>query len=110
MFVAMFSEKLRAIKDYDDISFYKSEKINKYFLDECLALYIKPMIYGWEIKRTLVDNRSTVNVCSHKFFIQLKEKDVEVTPLEEDTFKIRAYDNSSKKLVGIVTILVTTGV
>jgi len=71
MFVAMFFEKLRAIKECDAISFYKYEKLNKELLDECLALYITPMIYGWEIKRTLVDNGSNINVCSHMFLIQL---------------------------------------
>ena len=41
--------------------FYKYEKINKELLDEFLALYIIPMIDGWEIKRTLVDDGSIVN-------------------------------------------------
>jgi len=31
-------------------------------------------------------------------------------PLEEATLKIRAYDSSSKKPLGIATIMITTGV
>jgi len=96
----MFSKKLIAIKECDVISFYKYEKLNKDFLDECLALYIIPMIDGWEIKRTLVDNGLVVNVCSHKFLIELKVKAIEIPPLEETTFRIRAYDNSSKNQLG----------
>lgn len=42
--------------------------------------------------------------------IQLKEKGVEFPPLEEATLRIRAYDSSSKKLMGITMIMVTIGV
>jgi len=35
---------------------------------------------------------------------------VEFPPLEEVAFRIRAYDSSSKKLVGISTIMITIGV
>jgi len=68
------------------------------------------LIDGWEIKRTMVDNCLDMNVFSHHFLIQLQEKGIEIPPLEEATFKIRAYDSSSKKLVGISTIMITTGV
>lgn len=68
------------------------------------------MIDGWEIKRTLVDNGLVVNVCSHKFLVQLQEKDVKIPPLEEAIFEIRSYDSSSKKLMGITTIPITIGV
>lgn len=96
MSVAMLSKKLRDIKECDAISFYKFEKLNKEFIDKCLALYITPMINGWYIKRTLVDNGSTINACSHKVLIQLQEKGLEIPSLEEAKFKIKAYDNSSK--------------
>jgi len=68
------------------------------------------MIDGCEIKRTLVDNGLAVNVCSHKFLIQFQKKGVEIPPLEETTFRIRAYDSSSKNPIGITKILVTTRV
>jgi len=110
MYVAMFSKKLRSIKECDAISFYRYEKFSKELLVECLALYITPMIDGWEIKTTSIDNGSAINVCSHKVFIQLQEKGVEIPPFEDATFIIRAHDTSSKKLVGIATILVTIGV
>ena len=58
----------------------------------------------------MVDNCLDMNVFSHHFLIQLQEKGIEIPPLEEATFKIRAYDSSSKKLVGISTIMITTGV
>jgi len=74
MSATMFFDKLKAIQECDAISFYKSEKFNKELLDECLALYITPLIDGWEIKRTIVDNGLAVNVCSHRFLIQLQEK------------------------------------
>lgn len=47
MFVAIFLKKLKSIKECDAISFCKYEKLNKELLDECLAFYITPMIYGW---------------------------------------------------------------
>lgn len=59
---------------------------------------------------TLVDNGFAINVCSHKFLNQLKEKDVQIPPLDETTFRIRAYDNSSKNPIGIATIMVNIGV
>jgi len=68
------------------------------------------MIDEWEVKRTMVDNVLDVNVCSNHFLTQLHEKCVTITPLEEATFKIRAYDNSSKKPLGIATIMITIGV
>lgn len=106
----IFFEKLNPIQECDVISFYKYEKLKKELLDECLALYIKPMIDGWEIKRIFIDNGSTVNVCSHKFLVQLQEKGVQIPPLDEATFHIRAYDNSYNKPIGIAIIMVTTRV
>ena len=44
--VATFSRKLRTIRKGDTISFYKFEKLNQEMLDEYLALYITPMVYG----------------------------------------------------------------
>ena len=76
MFAAIFSEKLRCIKECDAITFYRYEKLRKELLDECINLYITPMIDGWEIKRTLVYNGSTINVCCHKFLLQLYGKGV----------------------------------
>lgn len=58
----------------------------------------------------LVDNGSTINIFSHKCFLQIQEKGVKLTPLEEATFIIKVYDSSSKKLMEITTILITTGV
>ena len=63
----MFQKKLRSIKECDVISFYRSEKLSKEILAKCLAFYITPMIEGWKLKITLVDNGSTVNVCSINF-------------------------------------------
>jgi len=68
------------------------------------------MVDEWEVKRTMVDNGSAMNVCSNHFLTQLQEKGVTIPPLEEATFKIRAYDSSSKKPIGIATIMITTGV
>lgn len=58
----------------------------------------------------MVDNVSAVNVCSNHFLAQLQEKGIYIPPLEEATFKIRAYDSSYKKLLGIATIIITTRV
>jgi len=80
MSAAMFSKKVKD-KECDVISFYKYEKLSKNMLDECLALYITSMVDGWDIKRTMMDNGSTINVCSHKCLTQLQEKGVEITPL-----------------------------
>lgn len=82
----MFLEKLKPLKEVDIISFYKSKKLKKELLDECLVLYITPMIEGWEIKRTLVDNGSAFIMCSQKLLNQLKEKGVQIPPLDEFTF------------------------
>jgi len=65
----IFLKNLSSIKECDRITFYRSEKLSKETLTECVALYITPMIEGWKIKRTMVDNGSVVNICSHKFFI-----------------------------------------
>lgn len=78
--------------------------------DEYLTLYITPMIEGWEIKWTLVDNGSIINVCSHKLLNQIKEEGIHIPPLDEATFWIRAYDSSSKKPLRIATVLITTRV
>ena len=77
----MFSKKLRSLKECDAISLYRFENLSKELLVECLTLYITPMIEGWEIKIALVDNGSTINVCSHKCLTQLQEKGVEIPPL-----------------------------
>ena len=107
---AMFSEKIRTIKECDAISFYKYGKLNQELLYECFTLYITPMVDGWEVKCTIVDNGSTVNVCSNHFLMQLQEKGLDIPPLEEDTFRIRAYDSSLKKPLGITTIMITIGI
>ena len=65
---SIFCEKLKTIKECDAISFYKSKKLDQELLHEYLALYITPMVDGWEVKRTMVDNGSTINVCSNLFF------------------------------------------
>ena len=83
-----FFEKLQTLRECDAISFYKFEKLNQDLLDECLALYITPMVDGWQVKRIMVDNGSIVNVCSNHFLTQLKEKGVELPPVEEATFII----------------------
>jgi len=75
MSTSKFLEKIKSIKECDAISFYRSEKLSKEILTKYLALYIILMIKGWKIKITLVENGSTINVCSHKFLIQLQEKD-----------------------------------
>jgi len=67
----MFSEKIRTIKECDIISFYQFEKLNKELLDECSTLYVTPVVDGWEVKRIMVDNGSTINVFSNHFLIQL---------------------------------------
>ena len=41
---SIFFEKFKTIMGNDTISFYKSEKLNQEMLDECLALYIIPMV------------------------------------------------------------------
>lgn len=82
----MFSKKLKSIKECDVVSFYRSEKLTKEIRVECLALYITSMIEGSKIKIIMVENGSTVNVCSHKVLTQLQEKYVEISPLEEATF------------------------
>ena len=76
MYVAMLFEKLRPIKEYDAIFFYKFEKQKKKLFDECLDLYITLMIDWWEIKITSIDNGLVINICSHNFLIQLKEKGI----------------------------------
>ena len=52
----MFFDKLRAIQECDAISFYKYKKLNKEILEECLDLYITPLIDRSKIKRAMVDN------------------------------------------------------
>lgn len=54
-------------------------------------------------------NGSTINECSNHFLTQVQEKGVDIPPLEEATFRIQAYDSSSKKPLGIATIMITTG-
>lgn len=104
---ATFFDKRRTIRKGNIISFYKSKKLNQEMLDECLDLYITLMVGGWEVKRTMVDNGSTIKMCSNNFLSQLQEKDIEVPPLEEATFKITTYDSSSKKPFGITIIMIT---
>lgn len=84
--IAIFFEKIKPLEECDAILFYKYEKLKKEILHECLALYIIPMINGWEIERTSVSNGSIVKVCSNNFLAQLKEKDVQIPPLYETTF------------------------
>lgn len=108
--MATCSKKLQTIRESDTISFHKSEILNQELLNECASLYIAPMVDELEVKRTIVDNVSAMNVCSNYFLTQLQEKDVTIPPLEEAIFKIRAYDSSSKKPLGIATIMITTGV
>lgn len=64
------------------------------------------MIDGWEIKIILIYNGLVVNICYHKFSIQIKEKYVGIPPLDESTFRIRAYDSAFKNLVGITIIII----
>lgn len=66
-----FSKILNTIRRSDTIFFYKSQILTQEFLEECSALYITPMVEEWEVKRTMVDNGSTVNVCSNYFLAQL---------------------------------------
>jgi len=56
MSATMFFDKLRAIQECDAISFYKYKKLNKEILEECLDLYITPLIDRSKIKRAMVDN------------------------------------------------------
>ena len=44
MFATIFFEKLKYIKECDGILFYRSKKLSREILAECLALYITPMI------------------------------------------------------------------
>lgn len=104
----MFSKKIRTIKECDVIYFYKSEKLNQDLLDECSTLYITPMVDGCEVKMIMVDNGSTVNVCSNIFLTQLQEKGVALPPLKEVTFRIQTYDSSLKKPLGIAELMITT--
>ena len=108
--VATFFEKLQNIRKSDIISFFKSKQLSLELLEECSALYIIPLVDEWEVKRIMVDNGSTINVCSKWFLSQLQENGVVIPPLEEATFKLWAYDSSSKKPLSIATILITTGV
>lgn len=55
----------------------------------------------------MIDNGLVVNVWSHRILTQLQEKGVEISPLEEDTLCIRAYDSSSKNPLGIITTSIT---
>ena len=68
------------------------------------------MVDVWDVKWTMVDNGSTLNVCSNHLLIQLQDKGVTIPPLEEANFKIRAYDSYYKKPIGIATIMITIGV
>jgi len=86
MILAIFFKNLRSIKECDGIKFYKSKKLSREILVECLSLYITPMIEGWKIKRTLVDNGLAINACSHNFLIQLQEKGIKIPPLHEFIF------------------------
>lgn len=106
----IFSQKLKPLEECDAISFYKYEKLKNELLDECLALYITLMVEGCELKLTLVDNGFVINIYFHEFLNQLKEKGVKIPPLDEATFRIKAYDSSWKKPLGIATIIVTTRV
>lgn len=110
IYAAIFLEKLKPLEEWDTISFYKSKKLRKELLDECLPLYIMPMVDGWEIKVTLVDNGSIANIYSNKILTQIKEKSIQIPPLDEFTFQIWAYDSSSKNPIGIAIIMVTIGV
>ena len=83
-----FFKKLRTLREGDTISFHKSEKLNRELLNECFTLYITPMLDGWEVKRTMVDNGSTVNMCFNYFLTQLQENGIELPPLEEAIFRI----------------------
>jgi len=47
-----------------------------------------PMVDGWEIKVTLVDNGSIANIYSNKILTQIKEKSIQIPPLDEFTFQI----------------------
>ena len=53
---------------------------------ECLALYVTPMIHGWEIKWVMVDIYSVVNVCSRNILQQLQDNHVTFSPLEKVNF------------------------
>jgi len=57
----------------------------------------------------MVDPSSAVNVCSQNFLEKLQDNDITIPLLEEPTFHIIAYDSSSKKLLGLVTRIVTLG-
>lgn len=46
MLATIFFEKLGSIKECDATSFYRSKNLSKKLLDECIALYITPMIHG----------------------------------------------------------------
>ena len=77
-------------------------------LEECLALYITPMVDGWKVKITMVYSGLVFNVCSNHFLTELQEKYVELPPLKYATFRIWAYDSSSKKPLSIANLMITT--
>lgn len=79
-------------------------------IQSLLKKYITHMVDGWEVKRIMVDNGSTINVYSNQFLIQFQEKCLENPPIGKATFRIRDFDSSSKKPLRIETIMITIGI
>lgn len=81
------------------MSFVRSEKKNEAFM-------IIALINQLVIKRTLVENDSTLNVCSINLLDKIKVDKIQIQP---DSLSIRGFDNIGKKPLGVITLPITIG-
>lgn len=64
------------------------------------------LLRGYEVKRSMVDIGSGLNIYSCKFLQYFESRGVTLPPMDEPNLHIRGFDNVSKRFLRIISLLV----
>jgi len=105
--VIAFVKKAKIWRKGEVIAFYPSEKPSEDVTKLHPPLFIEVETFSSIVKRSLIDGGAALNI-STTHLLSHFDSDL-LPPREEDTMRVKGFDGTPKKCVGIITLPIKVG-